>query len=136
MQITRNAVLPSFNNNINIYVGFILIRICMGIIIDFFKKTTVQSLSILLCFWPYQIAGICHFLILGQNSMVLMSVPRIRKGEGKLCGGFGGFFCFGVFFCLVFILLGVFVLFFKTTVQTCCIKMTVSLGLPLPSQGS
>lgn len=72
----------------------------MGIIIDFFKKTTVQSLSILLCFWPYQIAGICHFLILGQNSMVLMSVPRIRKGEGKLCGGFGGFFLFWGFFLL------------------------------------
>lgn len=31
-QITRNAVFPGFNNSINIYTGFILIRIHMGVI--------------------------------------------------------------------------------------------------------
>lgn len=33
-EVTRNAVLPGFNNNINIYTGFILIRIHMGLVID------------------------------------------------------------------------------------------------------
>lgn len=62
------------------------------------------------CCYPHQLVRFCHFFIWGQNSVVLMSVPRIHKGEEKVVCCFGGFFvcvvwwifvCCGFFFVLL-----------------------------------
>lgn len=62
------------------------------------------------CCYPHQLVRFCHFFIWGQNSAVLMSAPRIHKGEEKAVCCFGGFFvcvvwwifvCCGFFFVLL-----------------------------------
>lgn len=125
-QITRNAVFPGFNNSINIYTGFILIRIHMGVIDSKKQKKSnpCQSCSVV------ALVSLLEFAIFWGRTLWSLSLCQEFIREKRRFW----FFLVGWFFktttkkpwthCHSFIsqslpcLLG-------SSVQTCCVKMTV-----------